>query len=71
MIEVYNPITPFSQEGSGGLGILPWWKNIKNRRLLRSGATEWWYQMKENHNREEFWQEAKKLFEPKNENSSF
>ncbi|MDA1337399.1 MAG: beta-galactosidase [bacterium] len=32
---------------------------------------EWWYQMKEDHNREEFWQEAKKLFQPKNENSNF
>jgi len=39
-----------SQEGSGGLGILQWWKNsksaawrtsVRNRRCLRSGATFW------------------------------
>jgi hypothetical protein len=32
---------------------------------------EWWYFMKETHNREEFWQEVKKLFHTSNEDSVF
>ena len=34
-------------------------------------GVEWWYQMKETHGREEFWQEAEKLFNTTNENSVF
>ena len=68
MVQKYNQILPFAQEGSGGLGILPWWKNTKNRRLLGSESDEWWYWMKEVHKRKEFWQEAKKLFYDINEN---
>ena len=71
MIQEYNQIPPFTQEGSGGLGILPWWKNTKNRRLLGSESGEWWYQMKEMRGKEEFWQEAKKLFKIPNENPNF
>ena len=67
-----NPEPPFAKEGSGGLGILPWWKNrlstkpglvenVRNRRCLRSEAT-WWYWMKEKQNQPEIWDEAKKLF---------
>jgi hypothetical protein len=34
-------------------------------------GAEWWYQMKKIHGREEFWQEAKKLFKTANENPNF
>ena len=34
-------------------------------------GAEWWYWMKETHNREEFWEEGKKLFEVANEDSNF
>jgi len=34
-------------------------------------GAEWWYQMKEDRNREEFWQTAKNLFRNRNENSTF
>jgi len=57
-------------EGVGEIGCLPVvekqafleGKNVRNRRCLRSEATNGWYWIKVKQNQPEIWEEAKKLF---------
>ncbi|MBI2123927.1 MAG: hypothetical protein HYU04_01675 [Candidatus Wildermuthbacteria bacterium] len=64
-----KPAPPFSQRGSGRLGISPCRKpanevSARNRGFLGSEATEWWYWMKEKQGRPEMWEAAKDVFQP-------